>query len=155
MVYLRLLSFFTPRGNPIFIVDQYSEHHNVSYVSQSTNNIPRNHIFTTKIRTNLWVLSIGRKETKNYNKSWNTYQVNISLEYEIGFTPLQNEYTKKSIFFKKTCPSSTKKYTFKKKETHLLLLLQSHQHQITLVISSKSSFGINGMIQHFQVMRRW
>ena len=61
MVYLRLLSFFTPRGNPIFIVDQYSEHHNVSYVSQSTNNIPWNRDFPAINITNVWIIAIGIK----------------------------------------------------------------------------------------------
>ena len=32
------------------------------YISQSTNNIPGNHLFPDRNRTNVWILGIGRKE---------------------------------------------------------------------------------------------
>ena len=52
---------FPPRGTPIGIVLQYSEHHNMSYTSQSANNIPWNHAFLDINRTNFWILIIGIK----------------------------------------------------------------------------------------------
>ena len=51
-----------PRDNPIGIVAQYCEHHNMSYISQSTKNISWNHAFTARNSTNLLILSIGIKE---------------------------------------------------------------------------------------------
>ena len=33
---------FPPRGTPIVIVNYYCEHHNMTYISQSDNNIPWN-----------------------------------------------------------------------------------------------------------------
>ena len=52
---------FTSRGTPIGIITQYCEHHSMSYVSQSTNNIPRHHYFPAKNITNVCILSIGIK----------------------------------------------------------------------------------------------
>ena len=52
---------FPPRGNPIGIVAQYCEHHNMSYISQSKNNIPWNHAFTDRNSTNVWILGISIK----------------------------------------------------------------------------------------------
>ena len=51
-----------PRGNPIVIVSQYCEHQNMSYISQSKNNIPWNHDIPAINRTNLFILIIGIKE---------------------------------------------------------------------------------------------
>ena len=53
---------FSPRGTPIGIVTQYCEHHNMSYISQSENNIPYNHELSDRNITTLWILSIVRKE---------------------------------------------------------------------------------------------
>ena len=53
---------FPPRGTPIGIVTQYCEHQNMSYITQSTNKIPCNNAFTYVTRTNVIILSIGRKE---------------------------------------------------------------------------------------------
>ena len=55
---------FPPRGTKIGIVDQYCEHHNMSYISHSTNNRPWNHDFIAINRTNLWMIIIGRKQPK-------------------------------------------------------------------------------------------
>ena len=52
---------FSPRETLIGIVTQYCEHHNMSYIYQSTNNSPCNHALTARNRTNDWILSIGRK----------------------------------------------------------------------------------------------
>ena len=52
---------FPLRGNPIGIVSQYCEHHNISYIYQSTKNIPQNHDFTERNRTNACILRIGIK----------------------------------------------------------------------------------------------
>ena len=49
---------FPPRGTPIVIVAQYCEHHNMSYISHTTNNIPCNHALPVIIRTNVWILRI-------------------------------------------------------------------------------------------------
>ena len=53
---------FPPRVTPIDIIIQYCEHCTMSYIPQSENNIPCNHIFTARNKTNVWILSIGRKE---------------------------------------------------------------------------------------------
>ena len=50
-----------PRGTPIGIVTQYCEHQNIVYISQSTNNRPWNNAFPARNRTNVRILSIGRK----------------------------------------------------------------------------------------------
>ena len=49
---------FPPRGNPIGIFEKYCEHHNMSYISQSTNDIPWNRAFTVINSTNVWILNI-------------------------------------------------------------------------------------------------
>ena len=53
---------FPPRVTRFGIVFQFYEHHNIPYVSQSTNNSLCNHAFTVINITNVWVLIIGRKE---------------------------------------------------------------------------------------------
>ena len=53
---------FLPRGTLIRILSQYCEHHNLSYISQSENNIQCNHSFLASNRLDVWTLSIGRKE---------------------------------------------------------------------------------------------
>ena len=50
-----------PRGTPLEILEQYCEHHNMSYISQSTNNSSCNHAFSDRNRTDFWILIIGRK----------------------------------------------------------------------------------------------
>ena len=55
---------FPPIGTPIGILSQYCEHHNMSYISQSTNNISWNHALPARNRTNFWILRIGRKEPR-------------------------------------------------------------------------------------------
>ena len=52
---------FPPRGTPMGIVAQYYEHHNISHISQSTNNSPFNYAFPYRNRTGVWILSIGIK----------------------------------------------------------------------------------------------
>ena len=54
---------FSSRGIPIGIVAQYCEHHNMSYISQSTNNNPWNHSLTARNRTSVWILILVRKES--------------------------------------------------------------------------------------------
>ena len=54
---------FPPRGTHIGIVSQYCEHHDMSYISRSTNNSPWNHNLTSMNRTNLCILIIGRKSS--------------------------------------------------------------------------------------------
>ena len=49
---------FPPRGNPIGIFEKYCKHHNMSYISQSTNDIPWNRAFTVINSTNVWILNI-------------------------------------------------------------------------------------------------
>ena len=49
------------RGTPIGIVSKNCEHHNMSYISHSTNNIPWNKAFPERNRTNVCILSIVRK----------------------------------------------------------------------------------------------
>ena len=53
---------FTPRGTPIGIITKYCEHHNISCISQSENNSPWNNAFPARNRTNVWTLSIVRKD---------------------------------------------------------------------------------------------
>ena len=53
---------FPPRVTPIGIVAQYYEHHIMSYISQSTKNIPYNHAFPDRNMNNFCILSIGRKK---------------------------------------------------------------------------------------------
>ena len=48
-------------GTDIGIVAQYCEHHNMSYISQSKNNIPWNNAFTDRNSTNVWILGISIK----------------------------------------------------------------------------------------------
>ena len=55
---------FPLRGTPIGIVSQYCENHNMYYVSQSKNNIPRKQASTERNITNVCILSIGRKLPK-------------------------------------------------------------------------------------------
>ena len=57
---------FPPRGTHLVIVTQYCEHHNMSYISQSENNSPWNHACPVINRTNVWILSIGRKEPTSF-----------------------------------------------------------------------------------------
>ena len=52
---------FTPKGTPIGISDQYYDNQNMSYVSQSTKNSPHNRTLPARNKTNLYILSIGRK----------------------------------------------------------------------------------------------
>ena len=54
---------FPLRGTPIDIVTQYCEHHKMSYILQSENNSLWNHAFSAINSNNVWILSIGRKET--------------------------------------------------------------------------------------------
>ena len=56
---------FPPRGTPIGFITQYCEHKKISYISQSENNISWNVTFPTRSRTNVWILSIDRKEPKS------------------------------------------------------------------------------------------
>ena len=53
---------FPPRGTTNVIATQYCEHHNMSYISQSLNNIPWNNAFPDINSTNVWILRIGIKE---------------------------------------------------------------------------------------------
>ena len=53
---------FPPRSNPIGIVAQYCEHHNIPCASHSTNIIPCNHTLSPRNRPNVWILIIGRKD---------------------------------------------------------------------------------------------
>ena len=53
---------FSTKGAPIGIITQYCEHHNMSYISQSSNNVPWNNSFPAINRTSFWILSIVRKE---------------------------------------------------------------------------------------------
>ena len=53
---------FRPLVTPIGITTQYYEHHNISYISQSENNIPWNNAFPARNRTIFWILSIVRKK---------------------------------------------------------------------------------------------
>ena len=57
-----------PRGIPIGIVAQYYEYHNMSYTSQSKNNIPRNHAFQAIKYKYIWILILGIKELELYQK---------------------------------------------------------------------------------------
>ena len=66
---------FPPRGTPIGILEQYCEHHNMSYISQSANNISRNHSFPAINRTNVWMISIGRKESKTFQQVLETISI--------------------------------------------------------------------------------
>ena len=50
-------------GNPVGIVAQYCKHHNMSYISQSTNKIPCNHTLKDRNRTNVCIIGIDRKES--------------------------------------------------------------------------------------------
>ena len=59
---------FPLRGTPIGIVSQYCEHHNMSYISQSTNNIPLNDAFPNRNKTIFWILYIGIKEPTTSQK---------------------------------------------------------------------------------------
>ena len=52
---------FPTGGTTIGIVAHYCEHHNMSYISQSTNKRPWNHALTDRNRTNVWILIIGIK----------------------------------------------------------------------------------------------
>ena len=45
----------------IGIFAQYCDHHNISYISQSTNNIPWNHYFPARNRINVCILIIEIK----------------------------------------------------------------------------------------------
>ena len=54
---------FPPRGTPIGIVTQYCEQHNISYISQSENNIPWYHKFPYRKSDTVWFLSIDRKDS--------------------------------------------------------------------------------------------
>ena len=58
---------FPTRVNTIDIVKK-SEHHNMSYISKSENNIPWNHTFPARNRTNFWIIRIGRKEPQTFQK---------------------------------------------------------------------------------------
>ena len=51
-----------PRVTHIGIIAQYCEHHNMSYISQSKNNITRDHTFLARNMTNVCILIIVRKE---------------------------------------------------------------------------------------------
>ena len=55
---------FSPRVTPLGIVTQYCKHHNMSYISQLTNNSPWNHAFSDRNSTNIWILKNGIKKTK-------------------------------------------------------------------------------------------
>ena len=59
---------FSPRGTPIGIETNYCKHQNMSYISQSTNISPWNHIFPVRNRSNFWILSIGRKEPTTFQQ---------------------------------------------------------------------------------------
>ena len=66
---------FPPRGTPIGIVTQYCEHHNMSYISQSTNNSPWNDKFPDRNRTNVWILSIGIKKPTTVKQVFETISI--------------------------------------------------------------------------------
>ena len=51
-------SNFPARGTHIVIIAQYCEHHDMSYASQSKNNIHCKHFFTERNSTNIWILRI-------------------------------------------------------------------------------------------------
>ena len=53
---------FPPRVTPIGIVTQYYEYHNMSYIYQSKNDSPCNHVFPDIQRNYVWILRTGRKE---------------------------------------------------------------------------------------------
>ena len=53
---------FPPIGTPIGNIALYGDHRNMYYISQATNNIPCNRAFTKINRTNVWILSVGRKK---------------------------------------------------------------------------------------------
>ena len=55
---------FLPRGTPVGMVFHYCENHNMSYFYQSKKYIPWNRAFFERKITNVWILSIGRKEPK-------------------------------------------------------------------------------------------
>ena len=55
-------------GAPDGIIAQYCEHHNMSYISQSAENIPQNHAFTARKTTSLWIFRIGIKEPATVKK---------------------------------------------------------------------------------------
>ena len=55
---------FTPRGTPFGLVARYCEYHNMSYISQSTNNILCNLDLPLINMTGVCILSIVRKYPK-------------------------------------------------------------------------------------------
>ena len=55
------IAIFSLRGTPIGIIFQHCDHHNMSYFYQSTNNIPCNREFHEINRTNVCIISIGRR----------------------------------------------------------------------------------------------
>ena len=59
-----------PRGTPIGIVSQYCEHHNISYITPSTNKRPWNHALTSRHLTNAWIIIIVLKLSSISLMSW-------------------------------------------------------------------------------------
>ena len=58
-----------PQSVPhIGIVIQYCEHHNMSYISQSLNNIPWSHAFTARNRNNAWMIITGRNQPTTFQQ---------------------------------------------------------------------------------------
>ena len=65
---------FPPKGNPVDIVTQYYDNHNLSYIYQSNNNRPWNKTFPARNRTNVWILIIVIKETTTLQQATETIQ---------------------------------------------------------------------------------
>ena len=51
----------SPIVTPIFIINYYYEHHNMTFITQPNKNIPRNGAFFARKITNVRIPSIGRK----------------------------------------------------------------------------------------------
>ena len=71
---------FTTRGTNIGIVFQYYEDHNMTYISQFKNKISWKHALPMRNKTNLWILSIRRKEPKQYKRVMES----ISIQHLTG-----------------------------------------------------------------------
>ena len=54
---------FPPRGAPILIITYYCEHHNMTYISQSNNNITFKISFPARQKINVWIIIVLRKVT--------------------------------------------------------------------------------------------
>ena len=129
----------------------------MSYITRSINNIPWNNYFLGTNKTDVWILSIDRKESTTVQNvleailsqkltvKWKGIQVITSRIYQdILITNIKSN----------RCIFNQIRHT-QDIRNKLVSITKNLQHHIILEIQSKALSDLNNMTQCFQTIRKW